>query len=343
MKVADSEAAGKLDKAIKLNIREYEKAMDVKAVRRQLDDIRNIWDGRDFWLHAIRKILKPIPSEPENQEGVWAKKIVTERVEFDVAKTLIAKDDWEKMDSGMGLDAGGLTLDSGYLQKLKSAVARRTAFRPASFSEARRGVRKQEEVEKIKYPDVVYVVFQGETTHDDGGRYVTRTLVNELTNRWWCPCAGMVMPGLVPPDTCSSASCDLPASARVLYEGPLLVGRRPTAERGVDRFVTGSGRPLYSDSEIGDEEYITWKNIRERERQISDKTLGSWSEGDLDDKGKLPTRAKFLALLRKNKRITLKRFTEFEVVFFLDPSGKLLQAVEKEKKKLEKEGAGKTP
>jgi len=311
----------------------YEKLVDVTSTKEMLKEIEGLWEGRDFWLHALRKMFAPIPSEPDNDKGVWLKKVVSARVDFDTVAQAIADGVTNGLDSGLPLKSDKMVLDAGFLDKLKAKV-KRPEFRELTATFDGTGKPRQvgrDEV-KVERPDVVYVVMQGETTDPGQGQYVTKSLVKRLTNTWECPKCKLRVKGPAPPARCPREDCDGQGRDFVLTDPPLIADVRFVSSQTDGRFVDHMER-VVKPRDLGEDRERTWQEILTRQADIDAGQIKSWREGDRPGEPPLPTRSQFLADLFQAKAIRLETFTDFQIAFFIDRSGKLLEQVQELKQK----------
>ncbi len=318
----------------------YDANINVSSVRQKLEEVRQLWTGRDFWLTALRKVYAPIPAEPENEKGVWLKRVVSERVEFDLVARVLADDKIKDLPAPLSFRSNEMRLEQGWLDRLKSlgrvsqvvVVGGGGTYVPPPGA----GVPAPRSEEKISRPDVVLVVMQGETIHPEEGVYVNKTLVKELTNTWRCPNekCGYTVKELVPPEKCpdpGKVDCKTTAQDFVLENPPLVVDVRYVSSIKEERFVDHMDRQVPVSS-LDEESQRTWQAIVAREQDLLRGTITTWEQGNREGE-RLPRRAQFLAKLEQDRGIRLESFTEFQVVFFLDPSKDLWKEVDAQKKK----------
>jgi type IV pilus assembly protein PilM len=203
---ANSDVAKKfVDNADKLQDR-YTDLTNVTVTKEKLEQIEKLWTGRDFWLYGLRKIFAPVPPEPENEKGVWYRKVVSDTVDFETVAEAMAQGVTDAFPS-LGFRAKGMELEAGWREKVTSRVRKPDLqlieFNPALGQPAKRTA----PVQKIQRPDVIYMVIQGETTDLGAGVYVTNTLVKNLTNVWQCTKCKVVLRGMEPPEKCPTPDC----------------------------------------------------------------------------------------------------------------------------------------
>lgn len=314
--------------------KDYNRLKNVDEQKRKLVENYKTWVGRDFWLHALRKIFGPIPPEPGNEKGVWLKRVVSERLDFDTVAQALADGVTLDLPSGYGFKAKGMTLEAGWAERLKGRVRRPEwgvidPFAPGTTP----GQRRPEVEERIERPDIVYVVLQGETIHPGQGTYVTNTLVKALTNKWRGRNSGIEKEGIYPPKEIRTPEDEVLDTEFDLVNYPLIMDVRFVSSQEEDRFVDHRDR-LVDPMDIGEENRDVWRDIRQRLADLEADRISSYQEGDKQ----LPTKAQFLAELEKDKGIRLEMFTDFEIVFFMDPSGDLIDEMERRKKKTAEAG-----
>jgi len=331
---ANSEPARRFVKDASGLEQQYTQLTNVSTTREKLGQIEQLWTGRDFWLQALRKIIAPVPPEPENEKGVWFKRVVSTTVDFDTVAEAIAQGVTNDLPSGLGFKTKGMMLESGWVEKLRSRV-RVPEIRRIDEFEPRAGQpppTRVAPVQKIQRPDVVYAVIQGETIHPDQERYVTNSFVKMLTNVWECSKCKVVLRGMEPPLKCVTEECPATKDDFVLVEAPLIEDVRFVSSQKEERFVDHLDR-VVGVEELGEDNRRTWQDILSREMEINTGKLDSWAAGDKPGEQPLPRRAQFLAKLEQEKGMRLEQFTDFEIVFFMDPSGDLMDEVAKRKKR----------
>ncbi|HUW55565.1 MAG TPA: type IV pilus assembly protein PilM [Planctomycetota bacterium] len=340
---ANSPEAAQWVKATETRRQKYEQLIDVTDTVRKLDEIYDLWMGRDFWLRALRKMYAPIPAEPDNEKGVWLKKVVSERIEFDTVAPAIADGVTNGLDSGLGLKADGMVLESGFLDRLKTKVKKPEWGKVGEYDPATGRPRQAAAEVKVQRPDVVYVVMQGETIHPDEGRYVTSALVKKLTNTWECTKCKVAVEDIEPPARCPREGCDGANKDFMLVNPPLIADVRFVTSQKEERFVNHMNR-LVKPNELGETEQRTWQSILSRTAEMKAGKIRTWREGDRPGDFPLVTREQFLADLLEKRGVRLEMFTDFEIAFFMDPSGDLVDEVarlkEEEAKKTTQTGLG---
>jgi len=317
---------------------DYAQLMNVSATKAKLDQIEKLWTGRDFWFRALRKIFAPVLPEPENEKGVWYRKVVSATIEFDMVADAMAQGVTNDL-GGLGFKAKGMELEAGWAERLRSHV-RTPEIRAIDFA-VQPGVRRPVPVQKVLRPDVIYMVIQGETTDPDQEKYVTNTLVKNLTNVWECSKCKVVLKGMEPPLKCTTEGCTGTRDDFALLEPPLIQDVRFISSQREERFVDHLDRVVSIES-LGEETRKTWENILHREEDIRANRLAFWNAGEKPGEEALPTREKFLTKLNQERGVRVEKFTDFEIAFFLDPSGDLMNEVAQRKKAAaETKGAGK--
>ena len=296
----------------------YEKLMDVTEIKRQLNEIHDLWVGRDFWLHALRKMYGPIVAEPDNEKGPWLKKVVSETIPFDTAAQAIAEGVTNVLGSGLPLKSEDMVLEGGFLDRMKTRVKKPEWGKVGEYDPATGRPRQATAEKKVERPDVVYVVMQGETVHRDEAVWVTEALLKKLTNTWQCATCKLTVQGAEPPAKCPREGCEGANKDFMLLDPPLIADVRFVTSQKEERYINHMNR-LVKANELGDEESRTWQAILSREADIEAGKIGSWREGETGTALPLPTRDQFL--------------TDFQITFFMDPSGALVDEVAELKRK----------
>jgi hypothetical protein len=326
---ANSDSARKFVKNAQDLQDRYTELTNVTVTKGKLDQIEKLWTGRDFWMYALRKVFAPVPPEPDNEKGVWYRRVVSETVDFETVAEAITQGVTNDL-AGLGFKTKGMELESGWLEKLKSRI-RRSDTQPIEFNAAVGQVaRRPAAVQKVQRPDVVYMVIQGETTDPGAGVYVTNTLIRNLTNEWQCMKCKVVLRGMEPPEKCQTPDCGGTRADFRLEEHsrPLIQDVRFVASQQEERFVDHMDR-LVGIETLGEDVRKTWENILRREEDIKAGRLATWTAGEKPGEEPLPRRDKFLAKLEQVNGVRVELFTDFEIAFFLDPSGDLMDEVAK--------------
>jgi hypothetical protein len=199
-----------------------------------------------------------------------------------------------------------------------------------------------QEQPKVKRPDVVYVVMQGQTTHPQKGAYVASVLQSNLVNTWQCSACKKKVRGVEPPAKCTTVTEGVPCKGSFeLVDYPLIADVRWMGDVTEKRFINHRGRQV-NISDLGGEWSREWQAIQDRQKLIDSGTYKKWEDGDVEGETPLRTREKFLSDLADAKSVVEEQFTDFEIAFFLDPSGELLKEVAKLKgqKKASTPGTG---
>ena len=98
----------------------------IEPVRKKLGAAEAVWNGRDDLVRILDKLTNVIPPEPNNEQGVWLIKVVTQRIPFDLAAKLLAQDRNDDrrviLDSGLTPGPqGGWADDPVFQSKLRAA------------------------------------------------------------------------------------------------------------------------------------------------------------------------------------------------------------------------------
>ena len=312
----------------------YDQRMDVREFQRKLEEVRELWVGRDFWLRALRKIYAPIPPEPENKKGVWLKRVVSETVEFDVVARVLAEDKTNELGSPLSFRTKGMVFEQGWLDRLRS-LGRVAEYVVIGEGGGGQGARSRQAEANVKRADIIVVVVHGETIDPTGERYVASTLKQELTNTWLCSNekCGWTTRSLTPPDKCEDPmgiKCPSLGPDFILKDPPLIVDVRLVSSWWEERFVDYMDRVVPVTS-LPDETQKIYQAILQREKDVNEKRIRNWEEGDKEGE-RLPRRSQFLATLFHDHAIHQETFTEFQIVFFMAPSRELLKVVADKKK-----------
>ena len=157
----------------------------------------------------------------------------------------------------------------------------------------------------------------------------------KLTNEWECSKCKVRVKGMAPPGKCPTEECPGRNKDFMLVNPPLISDVRFVSSLKEERFVDHMDRLVPTQS-LGEENVRLWQAIVGREADLEAGRISSWLEGDREGEAPLLRRATFLANLEVDKGIRLEMFTDFEIVFFLDPSGDLVDEVARLRKEAAK-------
>ena len=97
----------------------------IEPIRKKLGAAEAVWNGRDDFVRILDRLTNVIPPEPNNEQGVWLVKVVTQRIPFDLAARLLAQDRNDDrrviLDSGLTPGPqGGWADDPAFQSKLRA-------------------------------------------------------------------------------------------------------------------------------------------------------------------------------------------------------------------------------
>jgi hypothetical protein len=327
-------------------LEEYRRLPDVGSIQKKLDEIQGLWTDRDLWLEVLRRIFRPILPEPENTQGVWLSKVVSARIPFDGVAQVMASQGGATAISGGGLlnKPDSLEIEPSFLDRFKVRETPREFLTGFGGPGGPRGGGAAPEEKKVRRPDVVYMIIEGDTSHPDRERYVETSYARKLTNKWHCQKCDVDYEGPQPPKKCLTEGCEAVAVDFVLVDAPLFLNVRLVSSRYIEKFLNYQGQVV----SLSDEDLRIWIAIKTREAEMLVGKIKNWKEGERGGEV-LPTRQAFLADLMK-KGIKLEMFTEFDLALFIDPSTVLPQEVERlkaeaerQRRQMEKMGLGGAP
>ncbi|HUU43558.1 MAG TPA: hypothetical protein VMX57_07255, partial [Planctomycetota bacterium] len=337
---ATSPLAQEVKKTADEFVRDYERNSDVSEQKKALEHLLSQWKGRDLWLRAYDKIFAPLESLENRRQGPWLRKIVTARVDFDTVARALAEDATRDLGSGLA-KGGGMELETGFIGRLKARL--RTAAYVDVGPRRVPGARTRQTVQETprERPDVIYVVIQGQTTHRERGKFVTDVLVNNLTNTWFAKNFNYRVRSMRPPEDqvlkINGEETKIGRTEFQLQDPPLIADVRYVGDQTEKRFVDLRGRVVTLES-LGGEWGREWQLMNERQKLIDNHLINRWEEGDKEGEPRLRRRDQFLADLVKEKGVSEEEFTDFELTFFMDPSGQLFEEVAR----IKKQGADRT-
>jgi len=266
-----------------------------------------------WWGPTFAEMTRRFASLGVVKKDLCIPRIVLGRVDFDTAAGLLGEGATMRMSSGVAPGGAALRLESKFLAALQLDAAR---YRRQATSGTRR----------TDAADTMYVVMEGTTQNPMRGVFITRNLVDKLTNTWLCRRCNKPTKSVAPPLRCRSGGCLGETRDFEPVGKPLLADVRYVLDMIEQRFVDRQGRLLRA-ADLPDDGARTYAAILKREKDFEDRVIQDWAEGDEKDAKPLPTRRQFLARLEREKGIRLAEITTFQIALFLDPSGELLVEV----------------
>ena len=101
LKEAYPDSAVTLQKDLLQKRGEYKRLVMVEERKLKLEQACQLWEGRDQVLSVLKKVFGQVPAEPDNKEGVWLIKVVTQRIPFELAAQKIATGRSQELGSGL--------------------------------------------------------------------------------------------------------------------------------------------------------------------------------------------------------------------------------------------------
>jgi|GEM_PF-3221818 len=151
----------------------YQKNLEVAPIRTKLEQASSLWSGRDLQLKVVQKVIRNVRQEPENEQGIWLIKVMTQQIPFRVAV--------ESMATAVPLDSGlkGPPKYEDDTRFTDDLAARQRTATPLTFTTTPTATRPEPAKAKPE-EDVSRVVGVGETTHPNEEAWAQTDFINKI-------------------------------------------------------------------------------------------------------------------------------------------------------------------